>query len=133
MEMPYTKIPRDHCFALSDFKEFNNCTFSFFVKHNLGKKYEIAEGNENQVIGSLLDLTIKKLHQVKSYGQPVENLYLLIKASEIEMRESVMRNGPLSFYGPQIPFLKPETIQKTKDIFKQYYLGIEGRVRHSIS
>lgn len=131
--MAWSKIPRSHCFSLSDFKEFDRCSLGFFVKHHLGQKYQLSEGSPNQALGCLLDLTIKKLHQTKGYGQPVENLYLLIKASEIEMREHVIRNGPNSYYGAQIEFLNPELLEKAKQVFKNYYIGISGKVRPSIS
>lgn len=131
--MAWSNIPRTHCFSLSDFKEFDRCSLSFFVKHHLGQKYQLAEGSPNQALGCLLDLTIKKLHQIRGYGQLVENLYLLLKASEVEMRDHVLRNGPTSYYGAQIEFLTPELLEKAKQTFKNYYQGINGKVRPAIS
>jgi len=118
---------------LGDLHDFDSCVFKFFVNHHLQKKYELAEGTSNQAIGSLLDLSIKKLHIVKAYNQPLEYLENLVKAAENEMREHVERNGPTSFYGTQIQFLTPDVVEKAKEIFKSYYRGINGKFKKSIS
>lgn len=131
--MAWDSIPRTHCFSLGDLHDFDSCVFKFFVNHHLGKKYELSEGTPNQAIGSLLDLSIKKLHTVKAYNQPVEYLENLVKAAENEMREHVERNGPTSFYGTQVQFLTPETVEKAKEIFRSYYRGINGKFKTSIS
>lgn len=113
--------------------EYDRCVFKFFVYHNLEKKYQLSEGNENQTIGSLLDLTLKKIHLIKAYGQRLENLKPLIRAAEIEMRETVLRNGEDSFYGKQIQYLTPEVITKTQQVFANYYQGIKGKFKESLA
>lgn len=127
--MAWDNIPRTHSFSLGDLHEFDRCSFSFFVKHHLGKKYELAEGNINQAVGCLLDLAIKKLHQVKAYDQPPEYLQNLIKAAEREMRESITQAGKNSFYGAQIEFLTLEAIGRAQGIFKKYAEIISGKFK----
>lgn len=125
--MAWDKMPRTHCFSLGDFHDFEFCPFGFFVKHHLQKKYELAEGNENQAIGTLLDLTIKKLHQNKAYNQPVDYLVNLVKAAAADVKSDVAQTGRSSFYGVQLPFLTAEVILKAQKIFKNYHQTIEGK------
>ncbi len=127
--MAFDNIPRTHCFSLGDLHEYDRCVFSFFVKHHLQKRYELAEGNQNQVIGTLLDLAMKKLHQIKAYDQPAEYLQNLIKAAERDIREDVEKRGKNSFYGAQIEFLTEETILKAQEIFKKYTEKMNGKYK----
>lgn len=127
--MAWNDIPRTHSFSLGDFHDYNFCVFRFFVNHHLQKKYELAEGNPNQAIGSLLDLTIKKLHQTKAYSQPIEYLVNLVKAAELEIRADVEKRGVNSFYGALIPFLTPEVVKKAQEIFKNYHQAIGGKYK----
>ena len=132
--MVWNDIPRIHSFSLGDFHDFEYCVFRFFVKHHLGKKYELAEGSLNQAIGTLLDLAVKKFHSSRSYGQPVEYLPNLIKAAEAEMREKVQKSlSPYSFFSAQIPFLTPEVASRANEIFKDYYLKIKRKFHQSLS
>src|SRR5438067_1421256 len=97
--MPYNDgIPTTHSFSLTDFHEFERCSFSFFVKHHLGKKYELAEGSKALALGSLLDGAIKKFHQSKAYGQPPEYISNLVKAACNEILEKVEKQKGSSFY-----------------------------------
>lgn len=124
--MAFGDTPKTNCFSLGDFHEYERCVFAFFVKHHLEKKYELAEGNSIQTIGTLLDLAMKKLHKSKAYNQPPEYLQNLIKAAELEIRESVEKSGKNSFYGAQIEFLTPEVINKAKEVFKNYCQKKQG-------
>lgn len=126
-------VPRYRCFSLSDFHDFNYCTFRFFVKHHLGKKYELEEGSPNQALGSLLDLTVKKIHQNKLYHQPVEFLVNIVKNSEVHMREKAQKDGPYSYFGPQIKFLTPELVEKTQAVLKNYLNDLNGHWQNSVS
>src|SRR5687767_743277 len=112
-------VPRYRCFSLGDFKEFDKCAFSFFVKHHLQKKYDLSEGSANQALGSLLDISIKKIHEQRLYDQPVEVLLNVVKASELEMR-SKAKSGKDSFYSAQIPFLTEELIIKAQQVLSAY-------------
>lgn len=131
--MAWDNIPRTSSFALSDFHDFDDCIFRFFVGHNLGKKYEMSKGSANQTLGSLLDLAIKKFHSSKAYNQPGEYLKSLIKAAEIEMRQNVAKNGPNSFYGSQVQFLNSDLLKEAEKIFENYYSTLQGQVKRAIS
>lgn len=125
-------VPRYRCFSLGDFKEFERCQFAFFVKHHLQQKYQLAEGSANQALGSLLDLSIKRIHNNQLYDQPLAVLLNVVKASEVEMREKA-KKGSDSFYGAQIPFLTEELIAKAKQILTDYYQAIGGRFPKALS
>lgn len=127
--MAFDDIPRTHSFSLGDLHEYDRCVFSFFVKHHLQKRYELAEGNANQAIGCLLDLAMKKLHHTKAYDQPAEYLQNLVKAAERDMREDVAKRGKNSFYGSSIDFLTEETVLKAQEIFKKYTKDLEGKFK----
>lgn len=127
-------VPRYRCFSLSDFKEFERCVFSFLVKHHLGKKYELEDqATPNQVIGSLLDLTIKKVHESKSYNQPIEFLAGIVKAAEREMRDLVERSGKQSFYGPQVELLSADLLKSAQEVFKNYFQELSGKLQVGLS
>ena len=127
--MTWDDIPRTHSFSLGDFHDFQRCVFRFYVNHHMQKKYELAEGSTNQVIGTLLDLAVKKLHLTKVYGQPPEYLQNLIKAAENEIREDVVQRGIKSFYGAQLPYLTAEVVKQAGGTFKNYYQGLEGKIK----
>lgn len=130
--MALDTIPRTHSFSLGDLHDFDRCVFAFFVRHHLGKKYELAEGNANQAIGSLLDLAIKKFHQIKAYSQPPEYLVNLIKAGEVQMKEDVLKRGINSFYGSQVEFLTPEVVAKAQEVFKGYTQKMAGKYKKMV-
>lgn len=130
--MAWDNIPRTHSFSLGDLHEYDRCVFSFFVKHHLQKRYELAEGNVNQTIGTLLDLAMKKLHKSGAYDQPAEYLQNLIKAAEREIRADVEKRGKNSFYGAQIEFLTPETVLKAQEIFRKYTQEMMGKFKKMV-
>lgn len=131
--MAWDDIPRTHSFSLGDFHDFDRCVFRFFVNHHLQKKYELAEGNPAQTIGTLLDLAIKKLHASKAYGQPFDYLKNLIKAAEGEIREDIEKRGKNSFYGAQLEFLTPDVLDKAAEIFENYGQKLAGKYRKMIA
>ena len=130
--MAFDDTPKTNCFSLGDFHDFDRCVFSFFVKHHLEKKYELAEGNPIQTIGTLLDLAMKKLHKAKAYNEPADYLQNLIKAAELEIREDTGKRGKNSFYGSQIEFLTPEVVDKAKEVFKNYCTKKQGNFKKMV-
>jgi hypothetical protein len=113
-------VPRYRAFSLGDFKEFDRCPFSFFVKHHLQKKYELEEGTANQALGSMLDLTIKKIHKEHLYHSSEDELVEIIRTSAIHIKDKAAKDGPFSYFGPQSPFINEELINKTQEIFRSY-------------
>ncbi len=127
----YINVPRERCFSLGDLHDFDRCPFSFFVRHHLQKKYELEVATENQVIGSLLDLAIKKYHIISQTGN-VEDPQNLIPAAVRHIRDDVEREGLTSYYGPQAKFLTTEVIEKAQAIWNSYLRGLEGKVKKGI-
>lgn len=128
--------PKLRSFSLGDFNDFERCAFSFFVKHHLEKKYELAEGNENQAVGSLLDLAIKKYHNLKQEQQSETILPALIRAAATQIKDEVEYNRSLgkefSFYTSQMPYLSGDVIEKATQVLEKYYQGIGGKVKKAI-
>ncbi|MFA5932665.1 MAG: PD-(D/E)XK nuclease family protein [Microgenomates group bacterium] len=123
------KIDRIHSFSLGDFHDFDSCVFRFFVNHHLQKKYELAEGNESQAIGTLLDLAIKKVHMASAYNESPEYLVNLIKAARADIENEVYLRGGNSFFGCLPPLLTPEVISKAQEIFKDYLTQMKGQIK----
>lgn len=131
--MAFGDVPKINSFSLGDLHDFDKCVFAFFVKHHLGKKYELAEGNPNQATGSLLDLAIKKLHRAKAYHEPPDYLTNLIKAAANTIKEDVEFRGKNSFYGSQLDFLTDEVILKAQEIFKNYCQSLNGQFKRWVT
>ncbi len=126
-------IPLEHCFSVSDFRNFERCFFNFLVTHYLRKRYELEEGSFNQTVGTILDLVIKKIHASKAYGQPLN--YLLeayFKAAEKDIRQEVEEKGARSFYGSTIKFLNSDSLDKARQVFENYYLKRGGKINQSV-
>ncbi len=134
--MPYGDgvLPVD-CYSLTDFHEFQRCQFSFFVKHHLGKKYELAEGtgSEPLALGSLLDEAIKTFHSSKAYGCEPDYIDNLIKASCNHLLEKISKQKGLSFYSNIETFLTDELCGKAARVFKDYYTGVGQKIKRSIA
>ncbi len=131
--MPYGDgIERINCFSLTDFHDFDDCEFRFYVRHNLDRKYEIDEGSPQMALGSLLDQSIKKFHKSKAYGVSADYLSNIVRASANFMKEQVLEKGPRSFFGSSAPFLTEDLILRAADIFKNYYEKKKGKIRQSL-
>jgi len=131
--MAYDNVPRLNSFSLGDFHNAEKCFFDFLVKHHLQKRYEIEDGNKNLTIGSVLDLVMKIIHRSKAYDQPLDYILTAIfSAAEREIRTSVEKKGPQSFYGATAKFLNEENINIAKEVFKNYYLKRGGKINKSI-
>ncbi len=130
--MVWDNIPRTHSFSLGDFHDFDRCVFKFLVNHHLQKKYELSEGSSTQAIGSLLDLSIKKFHAAKAYGQPADYLINLVKAAENDIKEQAEREGPRSFYGGTLKFLTPEVLEAAGQVLKSYYEKRQGKINRAL-
>lgn len=131
--MPYGDgILKINCYSLTDFHDFESCSFKFFVKHHLDKKYEIEEGNEAIALGTLLDLSIKLFHKTRAYGVEVDYLKNIVQAALREVREQVERKPGPSFYSAMMPFLTPELVDKAISIFQNYYKKLGGKIKRSI-
>ena len=128
----FGKVARYRCFSVSDFHEFGSCQFSFFVNHHLEKKYELAEGNFNMVVGNLLDGAIKKYHKSKAYSQPIDYLPNLVKATYREIEEDLATRKSFTFNSAMRDYLSQETLDKAVEIFVNYFKAREGKIGYSL-
>ncbi len=148
--MPFNDgIDRKYSFSLTDFHDFDYCPFRFFLFHHLGlgKKYELAEGSYNMALGCLLDETIKLFHKqsfstskqsfftskTKSYGQPPLYIESLIKASCKKILDKIAYQNSPSFYSCLKPFLDDGLCKQATDVFINYYLRLDKKIKKSIT
>ncbi len=111
--MAYNNIPTTRGYSLSDFHDFDTCTFKFLVKHELGKKYEIGKGSPQMALGVLLDKTIKVIHSFgeKSYNATPERLKGAVRYSAKLIIEEEKKN-------PKKPNFNTATVEfLNEDIF----------------
>ncbi|MBI2022397.1 PD-(D/E)XK nuclease family protein [Candidatus Daviesbacteria bacterium] len=134
--MPFNDgIPKINSYSLTDFHDFEDCSFRFFIRHHLDKKYEIDEGNSIVALGNLLDQSIKKFHKHKYYGCDPSELVGLVKAAAKDMREQVQiaqAKGKNHFYKSTIPFLNDEVITEAIKIFQDYYRGRNLKINQAV-
>lgn len=136
--MPFQKadVPKIRSFSLGDFHDFERCPFAFFVRHHLEKKYQLEEGSQSQTIGSLLDLGLKKYHNLSSLQQSEAVIPVLVSAAASQIKSEVEYNRSagrlLSFYSSQLPFITPQVIKKAIQIFQNYHQGIKGKFKKAI-
>lgn len=126
-------IAKINSYSLTDFHDFESCSFRFFVRHHLDKKYEIEEGSKSLALGSLLDQSIKKFHKSKAYGQSLDYLANLVRAAINSMKEDDARKPKPSFYTNTIPFLTEELFEKAVQIFKNFYSIRQLKINQSIA
>lgn len=132
--MPFNDgIQRKFSFSLTDFHEFESCAFRFFVKHDLGKKYELEEGNFNVALGCLLDQAVKLFHSSRAYGQPPEYVKNLVKASCSKMIDKIESTSGPSFYSSIKEFLNEDLCKKASEIFENYYKERGCKINRSIA
>lgn len=134
--MPYNDgIPKINSYSLTDFHDFDDCPFRFFVRHHLDRKYEIDEGNESSALGNLLDQSIKKFHKAQYYGCQPEDLLGVVRASARDIKEAVQianDKGKKHFYEATVPYLTEELITEATNIFQNYYVLKNKKINKSI-
>jgi hypothetical protein len=129
-------LPKINGYSLTDFHDFDECPFRFFVRHHLNRKYEIDSGNEVIALGNLLDQAIKKFHADKLYGcKSSAKIKRLIDDSVISIKGQVtlaQMEGRHQFYETTVPFLTSEVIEQAKQIFLDYYIKRKGKINESL-
>lgn len=134
--MPYGDgISKINSYSLTDFHDFEDCPFRFFVRHHLDRKYEIDESSVQNTLGNLLDQSIKKFHKYRYYGCDVSELVGLVKATSKDMFEQVQNaksKGKNHFYTATIPFLTEEVINEAIKIFQDYYKMRDFKINQAI-
>ncbi len=129
--MPY--VPPDHGYSLTDFHDFEECKFRFFVRHHLGKKYEIAKGSRQMALGVLLDRSIKEIHKYKGYKYPLERLVNSIKYSRdlIKKEEAESKKRP-NFNTAVVDFFDDDIVLAAEQVFRNYHSQIKGNYQPSL-
>lgn len=123
-------IPRANSFSLTDFKDFDSCSFRFFVSHHLGlgKKYEIAVGSFSLALGTLLDESIKLFLATKAQG----NISHIVRGALNKIQSIVSKQTGPSFYSSSKDFLDRELLEEAIEIFEKYYKDLNGKMKPSL-
>lgn len=129
----YQQVPKINGYSLTDFHDFDDCLFRFFVRHHLDRKYEIAKGSPQLSLGVLLDKAIKNIHKYKAYNKPVERLVKAVSFSAREIIEAE-KNSPKrpNFDTQTIKFLNQDIILAAEDILRNYLIQNKGRIKESL-
>lgn len=125
-------IPPINCYSLTDLHDFDECPFRFYVRHHLGRKYDIDESAPPIALGHVLDKSMKKFHDSKAYGCEVDYIPNLVRAAVSEIKEEVSKKGPKSFYASSLPFMTEDIIEQAIKIFQDYYIGVDKKVAPQI-
>jgi hypothetical protein len=129
----YRQVSKINSYSLTDFHDFEDCLFRFFVRHHLDKKYEIAKGSPQLSLGVLLDKSIKNIHKYKAYDKPVDRLIKSVRFSAKEIFEAEAKNPRKPNFDTQtVKFLNEDIIQAAESILGNYLEGIKGKVKPSL-
>lgn len=126
-------VPPLNGYSLTDFHDFDDCKFRFFVRHHLGKKYDIAKGSKQMALGVLLDRSIKEIHKYKGYKHPVDRLVNSIKYSHdlIKKEEQTSPKHP-NFNTAVVQFFDDDIVTMAEQVFRNYHAQIQGNFQQSL-
>src|SRR3989344_443953 len=134
--MPYNDgIPKINCYSLTDFHDFDDCPFRFFVRHHLDKKYDIDDSSPQNALGTVLDLSIKKFHKFKFYNCDLSDLEGLVRSVVKDMKEEVLKaelRGKNHFYSATLPFVNEDLILEAIKVFQDFYIAVDKKIRPAI-
>jgi hypothetical protein len=129
----YSPVQKINSYSLTDFHDFEDCSFRFFVRHHLDKKYLISKGSPQLSLGVLLDKTIKNIHKYKAYDKPQERLIKAVRFSAKEILEAEARNPKKPNFDTQtVKFLNEEILTAAESIFANYLNGVKGGIKKSL-
>jgi hypothetical protein len=129
-------IPKINGYSLTDFHDFDECKFRFFVRHDLDHKYEIASGSEQMALGVILDRAIKEVHRNRekgSYKAPVERLVKSVRYA-VKLIQEEEKNSPKrpNFSTAVVGYFTEDVIVTAESIFKNYCEQMEGKFKQAI-
>ncbi len=129
-------IPKINGYSLTDFHDFEECKFRFFVRHHLDRKYEIAKGSDQLALGVLLDRAIKEVHRNKdkgSYKAPIERLVKSVRYAEKLIREEE-QNSPKrpNFSTAVVEYFTEDVIKTAEFLFHNFCMQKQGKFKESI-
>lgn len=129
----YRQVPKINGYSLTDFHDFDDCLFRFFVRHHLDKKYEIAKGSKQMTLGVLLDKTIKNLHKYNASGKPIDRMVKAVRFSAKEIIEAEAKNPRKpNFDTHTIKHMNEEIIIAAEDILRNYLMQKKGQLKKSL-
>ena len=131
----YQKVEKIDCYSLTDFHDFDDCLFRFFVRHHLDRKYEISKGSPQLSLGVLLDKTIKVIHSFgdKSYNAPQKRLIGAVRYSAKLIKESEAKNPKKPNFDTQtVKYLNEEIITAAESILANYLAGLKKGLQKSL-
>lgn len=129
-------IPKINGYSLTDFHDFEECKFRFFVRHHLDKKYEIAKGSDQMALGVLLDRAIKEVHRNRhkgSYQLSVDRLVKSVRYAEKLIREEE-RNSPKrpNFSTAVVEYFTDDVIKTAEFLFSNFCQQIQGQFKPAL-
>ena len=129
-------IPKINGYSLTDFHDFEECKFRFFVRHHLDHKYEIAKGSDQLALGVLLDRAIKEIHRNKdkgSYQVPVERLVKSVRYAEKLIREEE-KNSPKhpNFSTAVVEYFTEDVIKTAEFLFHNFCLQKQRKFKEAV-
>lgn len=129
-------IPKINGYSLTDFHDFVECKFRFFVRHDLDHKYEIASGSEQMALGVILDRAIKEVHRNRekgSYKAPVERLVKSVRYA-VKLIQEEEKNSPKrpNFSTAVVQYFTEDVIVTAESIFKNYCEQMQGKFKQAI-
>lgn len=132
--MPYRDdgIPTINGYSLTDFHDFDECSFRFYVRHHLGRKYDIDQGSPQIALGNLLDQTIKLFHKTKAYSESISYMPNLVMAAKKRIIDDEKTKKRPNFYSSTVPFLDDLVTQRAIQIFTNFYKQMDGKINPAI-
>lgn len=130
--MAWDDFPKIRGYSLTDFHDFEDCKFKFYVRHHLDKKYEIGKGSAQMALGVLLDKTIKNIHKREAYEYPLKRLLKGVRFSVEQIKEEESKRKRPNFNTAAVEFLNEDVILAAERILETYYLQINGKIKHKI-
>jgi hypothetical protein len=123
-------------YSLTDFHDFDDCPFRFFVRHHLDRKWDIDQSNSAIALGHILDQTIKRFHKEECYGtKSSKRLIKLINDSVADMRQQVevaKKRDRHHFFESTVPFMTEEVIEQAIQVFTNYYVQRKGNIHRAL-
>lgn len=129
-------IPKINGYSLTDFHDFEECKFRFFVRHHLDHKYEIAKGSDQLALGVLLDRAIKEVHRNKHKGSYKASPERLVKSVRyaVKLIQEEEKNSPKrpNFSTAVVAYFSEDVIKTAEFLFLNFCTQLQGQFKESL-
>ncbi len=129
-------IPKINGYSLTDFHDFEECKFRFFVRHHLDHKYEIASGSEQMALGVILDRAIKEVHRNRDKGSYKASVDRLVKSVRyaVKLIQEEEKNSPKrpNFSTAVVEYFTEDVILTAEGIFKNFCIQMQGQFKEAV-